>query len=130
MAQYLPSTPHPNFLDMRRAYGTKISLGPCSFFFGVHGPSPLAQESPRDQYLSRPTDSSNFFLLGPLVSASAVATPPLYGIVCGLVGWNARDSEGYELIFLCFALFTQVVFTLCFPHSLVKVDLLGGCGTQ
>ena len=33
MAQYLPRTPHPNFLDMRRAYGTKISLGLCSYFF-------------------------------------------------------------------------------------------------
>ena len=33
MAQYLPNTPHPNFLDMRRAYGTKISLGLCSYFF-------------------------------------------------------------------------------------------------
>ena len=33
MGQYLQSTPHPNFLDMRRAYGTKISLGLCSYFF-------------------------------------------------------------------------------------------------
>ena len=33
MAQYLPSTPHPNFLDVTRAYGTKISLGLCSYFF-------------------------------------------------------------------------------------------------
>ena len=29
----LPSTPHPNFIDMRRAYGTKISLRLCSYFF-------------------------------------------------------------------------------------------------
>ena len=33
MAEYLPSTSHPNFRDMRRAYGTKISLGLCSYFF-------------------------------------------------------------------------------------------------
>ena len=33
MAQYLRSTPDPNFLDMRQAYGTKISLGLCSFLF-------------------------------------------------------------------------------------------------
>ena len=33
MAPYLPSTPHPKFLDMRRAYGTKISLALCSYFF-------------------------------------------------------------------------------------------------
>ena len=33
MAQYLPSTPHPNSLDMRQACGTKISLGWCSYFF-------------------------------------------------------------------------------------------------
>ena len=33
MAQYLPSTPHLDFLDMRRAYGTKISLGLWSYFF-------------------------------------------------------------------------------------------------
>ena len=28
MAQCLPSTPHPNFLDMRRAYGTKMKVLP------------------------------------------------------------------------------------------------------
>ena len=33
MAQHLPSTPHPNLVDMRRAYETKISLGLCSYFF-------------------------------------------------------------------------------------------------
>ena len=33
MAQYLPSTTHPNFLDMRGAYGTKIILGFCSYSF-------------------------------------------------------------------------------------------------
>ena len=33
MAQYLPSNLHPSFLDMTRAYGTKISLGLCSCFF-------------------------------------------------------------------------------------------------
>ena len=33
MAQYLLNTPYPNFLDMRWAYGTKISLRLCSYFF-------------------------------------------------------------------------------------------------
>ena len=94
MAQYLPSTPHPNFLDMRRAYGTKISLGLCSYFFYVHNRSPLAQEIPTDQELSRPSHSRDFFLVKPLVSASAGATPPLYGIVRGLLGWNSRVSGG------------------------------------
>ena len=61
MAQYLPGTPHPNFLDMRRAYGTKISLGLRSYFFCVHNRSPLAQEVPTDQELSRPTHLRYFF---------------------------------------------------------------------
>ena len=32
-AQKLPSTPYPNFIDMRRAFGTKISLWLFSYFF-------------------------------------------------------------------------------------------------
>ena len=33
MTENLPSTAHPNFIDMRRAFGTKISLRLCSYFF-------------------------------------------------------------------------------------------------
>ena len=36
-------------------------------------------------------------LVQSLVSASAGATPPLYGIVCGLLGWNSRGCGGYEV---------------------------------
>ena len=61
MAQYLPSTPDPNFLDMRRAYGTKISLRLCSYFFCVDNRLPLAQEIPTDQESSRPLHISFFF---------------------------------------------------------------------
>ena len=42
-ARNLSTTPHPNFIDMRGAFGTKISLRLCSFFFCVHNRSPLAQ---------------------------------------------------------------------------------------
>ena len=38
-----------------------------------------------------------FFLVEPLVSASAGATPPLYGIVPGFLGWNSRVYGGYEV---------------------------------
>ena len=102
MAQYLPSTPHPNFLDMRRAYGTKISLGLCSYFFCEHNRSLLAQEIPTDQELSRPTHLRYFFLVEPLVSAWGGATPPLYGIVRGFLGWNSRVYGGYEVDFFLF----------------------------
>ena len=32
-APNLPSTPLPSFIDMRRAFGTNISVGLCSYFF-------------------------------------------------------------------------------------------------
>ena len=35
-----------------------------------------------------------------------------------------------KLIFICFALLTQVVLLLCFCYSLVQFDILGGCRTQ
>ena len=66
-------------------------------FFCVHGWSPLAQEIPTHQYLLRPTHSSYLFLLGPLVSASAGARPPLYGIIRRNVGWSSRVYGGYEV---------------------------------
>ena len=105
MAQYLRSTPHPNLLELRPAYGTKISLWILSIFFCVHNRSPLAQEIPTDQELSRPSHLRFLFLVQPLVSASAGATPPLYGIVRGLLGWNSRVWGGYEVDFylLCSA---------------------------
>ena len=72
-----------------------------------------------------------FFLVEPLVSASAGATPPLYGIVRGLLVWNFTVCGGYEVdIYICFALLTHVVLLLCFCYSLVQFDLLGGCRTQ
>ena len=33
-------------------------------------------------------------------------------------------------IFICLALLTNVVLSLCFRHFLVQCDLLGGCQTQ
>ena len=113
MAQYLPSTLHPNFPAMRQAHGTKISLGLCSYFFCVHNRSPLAQKIPTDQELSRPTHLRYFFLVERLVSASAGAKPPLYGIVCGLLGWNSRVCGGYEVDFIL----------LCSPHPRCVVAL-------
>ena len=113
MAQYLPSTPDPNFLDMRQAYGTKISHGLCSCFFCLHNRSPLAQEITTDQESSRPIHISYFFMVEPSVSTSAGATPPLYGIVHGLLGWNSRVCGGYE-VDICL---------LCSPHPRCFVAL-------
>ena len=72
MTQYLSSTPQPNFLDMRRAYGTKTSLGLCLYFFCVHNRSPLAQEIPTNQELSIPTHLRYSFggALGKCISGS------------------------------------------------------------
>ena len=47
VAQNCPGIPHPDLLDMRRAYGTKIRLGLCTFFFCVHNRSPLLRRLPR-----------------------------------------------------------------------------------
>ena len=38
-----------------------------------------------------------FFLVEPLVSASAGTTPQLYGIVRGFLGWNFRVCGGYDV---------------------------------
>ena len=38
-----------------------------------------------------------FFLVELLVSASAGATPPLYGIIRGFPGWNSRVYGVYEV---------------------------------
>ena len=42
-------------------------------------------------------------LVEPLVNASAGATPPLYGIVRGLLGWNSKVYGGYEVDICLFA---------------------------
>ena len=96
MAQYLPSTPHPNFLDMRRAYGTKISLGLCSFFLCAQSVAACSGDSYGSRIV-KTHSSLLFFLVEPFISASAGATPPLYGIVRGFLGWNSRVYRGYEV---------------------------------
>ena len=53
------------------------------------------------------------FLVEPLVSASAGATPPLYGIVRGFLGWNSRVYRGYEVD----------IYLLGSPHPLCFVAL-------
>ena len=50
-----------------------------------------------EQRLLRTPHNFLYFLVGPLVSASAGATPPLYGIVCEVLGWNSRVQRGYEV---------------------------------
>ena len=70
------------------------------------------------------------FLLEPLVSASAGATPPLYGILRGLLGWNSTLCGGMKLIFFCFALPNHIALSLWVCHSLEQFDLFGGCRTQ
>ena len=62
MAQNRPSIPHLDFLDMRRASGTKISSGLCSCFLCVHNGTPPAQEIPTEPWSSRPLHLS--YLLG------------------------------------------------------------------
>ena len=94
MAQYLPSTPHLNFPDMRRAYGTKISLGLCSYFFLCAQSVAACSGDSYGSRIVKTHSSSLFFLVEPLVSASAGATTPLYGIVRGLLGWNSRVCGG------------------------------------
>ena len=97
MARNLPSNPHPNFLDMRRAFRTKISLGLRSYFISVHNRSALAQGIPTEHWLSRTPDSMLFFQVERLVSASAGATPPLHGTVRGLLGWKCSVYQEYEV---------------------------------
>ena len=102
-----PSSPHPDFLDMRPAFGTKIRLGLCSCFFCVHNRLWLAQWIPTEPWLSRTPHVSYFFFgVEPLVRSSAGATPPLYGIVRRLLGWNSRVCGGYEVD----------IYLICSPH--------------
>ena len=77
MAQYLPSTPHPSFLDMRRAHGTKISLVSCSYFFVCTMGRHLLRRFLRIKNCQDPFIFP-FFLWNPLVSASAGATSQLF----------------------------------------------------
>ena len=85
-ARNVPSTPYPNFNDMRRAFGTKISLGLCSYFFLCTIGHRLLRGFPRNHGCQEQIIISYSFWVGPLVSASARATSPLYGIVCRLLG--------------------------------------------
>ena len=95
-APNVPSTQHPNFIGMRWAFGTKISLGLCSYFL-VCTRSLLAQVIRTQPWLSRTPHNFLFFWVEPLVGASAGPTPPLYGIIRGLLGWNSRLYGGYEV---------------------------------
>ena len=45
MARNLPSTSRNNFIDMRWAFGTKISLGLCSYFFCAQAVTACSGES-------------------------------------------------------------------------------------
>ena len=56
-----------------------------------------AQWIPTEPWLSRTPHNVLFFWVEPLVSASAGATPPLYGIARGLLGWTSRVYGGYEV---------------------------------
>ena len=94
--------------------------------FCLHGWSPLAQEIPTDEDLSRPTHLPYFCLVEPLVSAFVGATPQLYGIVRELLDSNSRVCAGYEgdIYLLCSP------YQRCFCRSLERFDLFGGCLTQ
>ena len=93
MAQNLRRTPHPNFLDMRRAYRTKISLGLCSFFFVCTIGRRVLRRFLRIKNCHDPLIFA-IFLVEPLVSASVkqVTTLPwhitpkrtLYGPIYGI----------------------------------------------
>ena len=97
MAQYLQSTTHPNFVDMRRAYGTKINLGLCSYLLFVCTIGRrLLRRVLRIKNCQDPLIFA-IFLVEPLVSASAGATTPLYGIARGLPGLNSRVCRGYDV---------------------------------
>ena len=102
MARNLPSTPIHNFIDMRRAFGTKISLGLCSYFFVCTIGHCLLGEFHGTMAVKNPSEAL-IFLGGDLVSASAGAPPPLCGIVHGLLGRNSRVYGGYEFVIFLFS---------------------------
>ena len=57
----LPSIPHPNFIDMSRAFGTKISLRLCSYFFVSTIGHALLRRFPRNHGCQEPLIISYFF---------------------------------------------------------------------
>ena len=66
-----------------------------------------------EPWLSRTPHNFLFFWVEPLVGASAGATPPLYEIVRGLLGWNSTVYGGYEV----------VIYLFRSPHPLCFVAL-------
>ena len=70
------------------------------------------------------------FLVELLVSASAGATPPLYGIVRGFLGLNSRVYGAYEVDIFFSDSLTHVALLLCFCYFFERLHLFGGCQTQ
>ena len=71
-----------------------------------------------------------FFLVEPLVRASARATPPLYGIVRGPLGWSSRVCGGYEVDIYLLCSPHHAVLLLCVCQFWVEFDLFGVSWTQ
>ena len=110
MAQYLASTPHPNFFDIRRGYGTRISLGLCSCFLCVHSRSPLGQAIPTDQYLS---GLILFLFAGSFGKCISGSDTPAVWDRSRTSGLELQSLRGYEVDKL-FALFSLPTLFYCF----------------
>ena len=112
MAEYLPSTPHPNFLDMRRAYGTKISLGLCSYFLCAQSVAACSG----DCYGSRivKTHSSLLFFSGGAFGTCIFGsdTPAI---------WDRSWTSGLE--FQSFRGYKIDIYLLCSPYPRCVVVL-------
>ena len=64
MARNLSSTPHPDFIDMRREFRTKTGVGLCSYFFVCTIGRRLLRGFPRNHGCQEHLIISYFFLGG------------------------------------------------------------------
>ena len=116
---------------MRRASGTKISLGYCSCFFVRAQSVASCSGSSHGTMVVKAPCFFSFFWMELLVSASAGATPPLYGIVPGLSGWNSGVYGGYDVdIYLIGSPHTRCFVALFSPLFGAFGQLYGCCQAQ
>ena len=123
MAQYLPSTPHPNFLDMRGAYGTKISLGLCSFFLCEQSVAACSGDSYGSRIVK--THSSLLFFFGGAFGKcmGGSDTPAIWDR-----WWISRlEFQGLRGFF---GSPHPLFLLLCCCYFFERLHLFGGCRTQ
>ena len=101
-------------VDMRLAFGTKISLRLCSYFFVCTISCCSLREFQQNHRCQEPL--MFFFIFGgPLGTCIGGTNTPVYGIVRRLLGWNSSVFRGDEVdIYLMWSLHPRCFVPLFF----------------